>query len=199
MKADPKRASQARAGSSQLPAWWRRRGSSTWSKPAACCRIWASNSSVGLLEKVRVPPICGTWSIVTASCTASSCAGPFRTSPVIQEYHNADVLVAPSVVAGNGDRDGVPNVILEAMAAGCPVIASDAGSIAEVIRDGETGLLVPQRDPTAIASRVSGLWEDPGLQAALVQQAHQFVRTEYEPERWSRMLYDRFKSIGDGG
>ena len=118
---------------------------------------------------------------------------------VIQEYHKADVLVAPSVVAGNGDRDGVPNVILEAMAAGRPVIASDAGSIVEVVRDGETGLLVPQRDPAAIAECVSRLWKEPDLKNALVRRARQFVQTEYEPERWASILYDRFKSTEDGG
>ncbi len=62
-----------------------------------------------------------------------------------------DMLVVPSVVHGNGDRDGIPNVIMEALSHRMPVVATDVCGIAEVIRDGETGLLAPQRDPRALA------------------------------------------------
>ncbi|GHU90622.1 colanic acid biosynthesis glycosyltransferase WcaL [Deltaproteobacteria bacterium] len=71
-----------------------------------------------------------------------------------------DVLVVPSVVHDNGDRDGIPNVIMEALSCGMPVVATDVNGISEVIRDGKTGLLVPERNPTALAGAVRRMLED---------------------------------------
>jgi colanic acid/amylovoran biosynthesis glycosyltransferase len=60
-------------------------------------------------------------------------------------------LLVPSVVAANGDAEGLPSVVPEAMAQGCAVIGSNEGGIAEAVRDGQTGLLVPPGDATALA------------------------------------------------
>ncbi|MDR3357646.1 MAG: glycosyltransferase [Desulfovibrio sp.] len=73
--------------------------------------------------------------------------------------HSHDLLVVPSVVYDNGDRDGIPNVIMEALSCGLPVVATDVNGIPEVIRDGETGLLVPQRDPASLADAVRQMLE----------------------------------------
>jgi glycosyltransferase involved in cell wall biosynthesis len=73
---------------------------------------------------------------------------------MLELYAKAGVVVCPSVVAGDGDRDGIPNVILEAMACGVPVIASNAGGIPEVITDESKGLLVPSADHTALADAI---------------------------------------------
>ncbi|MDR2055084.1 MAG: glycosyltransferase [Desulfovibrio sp.] len=73
--------------------------------------------------------------------------------------HSHDLLVVPSVVHDNGDRDGIPNVIMEALSCGLPVVATDVNGIPEVIRNGETGLLVPQRDPAALADAVRQMLE----------------------------------------
>ena len=78
-------------------------------------------------------------------------------------------LVVPSIVAADGDAEGLPSVIPEAMAQACPVIGSDQGGIAEAIRHGETGLLVPPADATALADAMrrirAGLyrWEWPAF------------------------------------
>lgn len=65
-----------------------------------------------------------------------------------------DMLVVPSVVHSTGDRDGIPNVIMEALAHRMPVIATDVCGISEVVEDGRTGILVPQRDARALADAV---------------------------------------------
>jgi len=65
-----------------------------------------------------------------------------------------DIFVAPCVIAPSGERDGIPNVIIEAMAAGLPVISTQVNAIPEIVRNGETGLTVPQRDVAALAEAV---------------------------------------------
>lgn len=73
-------------------------------------------------------------------------------------YAAADIFVMPSVVHASGDRDGIPNVIMEALAHRIPVVATDVSGIPEVvIEDGVTGRLVAQRDPEAVAAAVLGL------------------------------------------
>lgn len=73
----------------------------------------------------------------------------------------AELLVAPSVVDADGDRDGVPNVILEAFAAGKPVVATRTGGIPEAVRNGETGWLVEPGDPGALAVALASALADP--------------------------------------
>ncbi len=79
----------------------------------------------------------------------------------LENFHEKfDLLVVPSVIHYNGDRDGIPNVIMEALNGGMPVVATDVCGISEVIRDGETGFLVPQRDPAALANAIRKMLED---------------------------------------
>ena len=72
-------------------------------------------------------------------------------------------LLVPSIVASDGDAEGLPSVIPEAMAQGCPVIGSDLGGIAEAIRHDQTGLLVAPGDAAALARAMSRLTREPGL------------------------------------
>lgn len=83
----------------------------------------------------------------------------------------ADVLVVPSVLDQAGNVDGLPNVLLEAMASGCAIVASDVAGIPQVIHDGQTGLLVPQQDPAALAAAICRLLEDETLRRRLAEGA----------------------------
>lgn len=80
---------------------------------------------------------------------------------------NAYTLIVPSVIAGDGDAEGLPSVIPEAMAQGCPVIGSDQGGIAEAIRHGQTGLLVPPGDPETLAGAMRQITQDTNLRNRL--------------------------------
>ena len=82
---------------------------------------------------------------------------------VADAYRAADAFVQCSVVLADGDRDGVPNVVLEAMASGLPVVASDVAGIPEAVVDGETGFLVAPSEPAAVADRIGRLADDRAL------------------------------------
>ena len=82
-------------------------------------------------------------------------------------FRAADLFVLPAVHDGAGNVDGLPNVILEAMASGLPVVASAISGIPLAVVDGETGRLVPERDPVALAAALSALLADPGRRRAM--------------------------------
>ena len=95
----------------------------------------------------------------------------------------ADVAAAPSVVDDAGNVDGLPNTILEALAAATPVVATHAGGIASVAVDRETALVVPERDPGRLAAAIDELLGDAGLRAAIGAAARERMRREHTWER----------------
>jgi glycosyltransferase involved in cell wall biosynthesis len=109
--------------------------------------------------------------------------GPRPQNEVIQEMRNAAVLAMPCIVGEDGDRDGLPNVIQEALALGTPVISTDVTGIPEVVRDGQTGLQVPQKDPAALAHALERLLDDPDLRVALAREARRLIEAEFDIRR----------------
>jgi glycosyltransferase involved in cell wall biosynthesis len=95
----------------------------------------------------------------------------------------ATALVLPSVTARDGQMEGIPVALMEAMAAGVPVVASRLSGIPELVRDGETGLLVPERDPDALAAAMERLARDPALGARLAGAARRAVEEDYDRPR----------------
>lgn len=73
----------------------------------------------------------------------------------------ADVIAVPSVRDDAGNVDGLPNFALEALASGTPVVATVAGGLPQAITDGDNGLLVPERDPAALAAAIARLLASP--------------------------------------
>lgn len=106
--------------------------------------------------------------------------GPRPQNEIMQEVRRAAVLAAPCVVAKDGDRDGLPNVIQEAMAMGTPVVTTDVTGIPEVVRDGKTGLQVPQYDPIALAAALERLLTEPDLRVRLATQARRLIEAEFD-------------------
>lgn len=97
-------------------------------------------------------------------------------------------LIVPSIIASSGDAEGLPSVIPEAMAQACPVIGSDQGGIAEAIRHGETGLLVPPGDSAALAGAMHRLAQDPATNTRLGSAGFQEASTNLNARLQSAKL-----------
>lgn len=94
----------------------------------------------------------------------------------------ADLFVLPSRLTSSGDRDGLPNVLMEAQAFGVPVLSTDVSGIPELVTHGENGFLVPQREPDALAGAVAQLLGDPELRRRLGQAGAKHVRENFSSE-----------------
>jgi glycosyltransferase involved in cell wall biosynthesis len=112
-------------------------------------------------------------------------AGPLDRSEVAAALHAADVVAVPSVVDRAGNVDGLPNVLLEAMAAGRAVVASRVAGIPDVVTDGADGLLVPPGDADALAGALGRLAADPALRGGLGTAAR---RTALARFGWGRAI-----------
>jgi len=106
--------------------------------------------------------------------------GPRPQHALAEHVQNAAVLAAPCIVAGDGNADGLPTVLLEAMAFGTPCVASDVTGIPEIVRHAETGLLVAQRDPVALAGALERLLDDADLRVRLAANARRLVEEEFD-------------------
>jgi glycosyltransferase involved in cell wall biosynthesis len=106
----------------------------------------------------------------------------------------ADVVSVPSVRHG-GYVDGLPNVALEAMAAGKPVVGSRVGGIPELVRDGENGLLVPEKDAAALADALVTLARDPALRARLGVSGLEEIRTERSWDAVGRRFVEIYERV----
>lgn len=101
---------------------------------------------------------------------------------VIAAYKAADLFVLNSRIAKSGDRDGLPNVLMEAASTGLALLATDVSAIPELVRDGETGLLVPPEDEAALNTALDRLISDPELRKRLGTAAAADVRKRFSSE-----------------
>lgn len=99
---------------------------------------------------------------------------------LIDYYRNADCFVLPCIITDSGDRDGIPNVILEALAMELPVVTTPISGIPEVIKDGETGLLVNPDNADELATAIEHLYEDKKLRKKLGKAGRDFVNQHFE-------------------
>ncbi len=91
----------------------------------------------------------------------------------------ADVLLAPSILADNGDEEGVPVVIMEAMAAGVPVVTTATGGIGELVADGKNGFIVPEKDGVALAAMLKRVCRDALQTTAVVGAARRAIEQRH--------------------
>ena len=119
-----------------------------------------------------------------------------RTGPQVAELlRSSDVLVTPSVPTRRGKREGIPLVLMEAMASGVPVVTSRISGIPELVEDDVSGLLVPPGEPAALAQALGRLHDDEQLRRRLALGGRAKVEHEFDAERSAALLVDRFRAV----
>ena len=116
---------------------------------------------------------------------------------IVALLREADLFVLPSKEAKSGDRDGLPNVIMEAASQGLAIVATDFAGIPEFIRSGVEGELVPPGDWAALSNVLNLLARDPDRREALGAAAHARLRREFSMEGGIDGLETRFRSLTD--
>lgn len=120
-------------------------------------------------------------------------AQPFER--VLEKYRSATVFVLPSVIADDGTGDVTPNVLMEAMALGVPVVSTRSRGIPEIVEDGVSGLLVPPRDAQALADAILRLMQSPELRNMLVCNARRRVEQRFDVRKNVHALVALFEGV----
>jgi colanic acid/amylovoran biosynthesis glycosyltransferase len=109
--------------------------------------------------------------------------------------HSMHGLLAPSVTASNGDMEGIPVALMEAMAQGLPVISTRHSGIPELVRDGDTGWCVPERDVAALAAALVQWASSPAQWPDVTGRARQLVEAEFDASSLARQLVDDLRKV----
>ena len=107
---------------------------------------------------------------------------------VLHAYQRADIFALTPCVTADGDRDGVPNVIVEAMACGLPVLTTDAGGVTEVVRHGVNGLVASPHDVGTLARHLADLVTDATLRRELGEAGRRMVEERFDVRSAAREL-----------
>ncbi len=126
-------------------------------------------------------------------CASVTIKGPLTQGEIKEELDEAMVFVLPCVIAQNGERDILPNVLKEAMAMEIPVITSDICGIEELVEHEVNGLLIPSQNPTAIADAIERLFDDRALRERLGRKAREKIENEFNIEKESKKVEAVFK------
>ncbi len=114
--------------------------------------------------------------------------GALPRGEVNERVRRAALLAAPCVISEHGNRDGLPTVLLEAMALGTPCVSTTVTGIPEVVRDGETGLIAEQNNPASLANAIERLLDDSALGVRLATNARRLIEAEFDIHRNTPVL-----------
>ena len=143
-------------------------------------RLLADRGRLGLDEFVHLP-------------------GATTRNRILEWMREARVLAAPCVVAGDGNRDALPTVLLEALALGLPAVATPVGGIPEIVEPGVEGFLVPVEDPAALAGAITLLLQDDLVWQRMSASGPAKAATRFDRKRNITHLLDVFGRTAGGG
>ncbi len=149
-------------------------GSGPWE-----ARLRSQAKRLGLMERIQWPGFLSHDKVGQAMC-------------------GHDLFVAPSVVDPTGDRDGIPNVIMEAMVHALPVVATDVAGISEVVRDQDTGRLIKERDPQALAQAMAEVLGDPDQARAMAKRGQDLVLDLFDRKKNCETFLNLFSRHAKG-
>lgn len=121
--------------------------------------------------------------------------GKKTSSEIIEILNTAHIFIAPSVTASNGNQDAPINVLKEAMCLGLPVISTYHGGIPELVQDGVTGFLVPERDADALAQKLSYLIEHPEIWNSMAQAGRAYVEKHFDMHKLNSELVEIYQKL----
>ena len=158
-------------------------------------------SSIGGSTMLAADPCrrrCAAWRKLAGLAPRIRWHGPLSQEEVLHRYREADLFVLASRIAADGDRDGLPNVLLEAQSQALAVIASNFSGIAELVEDAVTGRLVKPADPLALAEELVMLIRDPALRLHLGGAGQERVFSRFSQQAgsnvWLRVLASRLRA-----
>ena len=114
---------------------------------------------------------------------------------IIEILNNSHIFVAPSITSSDGEQDAPINTLKEAMAIGLPVISTLHGGIPELVEDGKSGFLVPERDADSIAQKLSYLIEHPQLWPEMGRAGRAYVEKHYDLHRLNDKLVNDYQRL----
>jgi colanic acid/amylovoran biosynthesis glycosyltransferase len=114
-------------------------------------------------------------------------------------YHRSHIFLHPSQTGRDGNQEGIPNSMLEAMATGLPVFATEHGGIPEAIENGMSGVLVPERDHEALARALLNAAQDPGLLSRIARSGAEAVQTNFDRRMQAQRLDNLYLRLIDRG
>jgi len=121
--------------------------------------------------------------------------GALPQEKVAELLPTAHCYVQPSVVTSDGKMEGIPVALMEALASGLPVVATRISGIPELIRSGETGLLVPPEDVETLASALKEIFQNKGFAAEMAMAGRNLVLDEFDLDKNVELLAARFQQV----
>jgi glycosyltransferase involved in cell wall biosynthesis len=103
-------------------------------------------------------------------------------------YNQTEIFVLPSITDWKKEAEGLGMVLMEAMACKVPVVATRSGGMVDIVLDEKTGLLVPEKNASALAAAIKRLWEDKNLEKKIAEQGYRFVHENFTPQATSKKL-----------
>lgn len=116
---------------------------------------------------------------------------------IVELLKDTDLLIAPSVTGKNADQEGIPVVLMEAMAQGLPVISTQHSGIPELVKDGESGFLVPERDANSLAEKLEFLVKHPEIWEKMGLSGRKYVEKYYDSDTLNDKLVELYRLVLD--
>lgn len=121
--------------------------------------------------------------------------GALEQNEIIKRYKQAHIFLLPSVTASDGDQEGIPVVLMEASAVGLPIVSSDHTGIPELLREGQSGFIVPEKDVEALAEKMGYLVENPQIWPDMGRCGREFVEKHYDIKILNKKLVQIYQAI----